>query len=374
MAHTSYQQPKTLSRFRVGEKSKKRFRKKRINILGAGISGLVAGITLARHGFCVRIFEKRPRVGSFIEKDIHTLRNYSYNYDVIKKYRSLGIKISHFYPIYKEIRFFPSSEKLEIYSKKKPLFYNIIRGYKDKRSLDIQLFEEAKKLGVEIVFGQQRSLEDKDIDMVATGARYRKGIIYGCHYKNVSMEPNTIYFFLGSNRAFYGYSYINPFEKEASLAIASPEREKKEYLIKRFSRVKENKIIKQLLRRAEVENDFFGFGFFDLPETAIKKGKLYVGEAAGFLDATTGFGVHYAILSGYLAAKSIIERKNYDELWKKTFGDELKKRYLRRMAFKKIGTKGQNKVAKMLVKKYGKIIAMRDYIKIYDQISKEVSV
>lgn len=32
----------------------------------------------------------------------------------------------------------------------------------------------------------------------------------------------------------------------------------------------------------------------------------YVGELAGFLDARWGFGIRYDLLSGYLAAKSIM--------------------------------------------------------------------
>ena len=42
--------------------------------------------------------------------------------------------------------------------------------------------------------------------------------------------------------------------------------------------------------------------------------KLLVGEAAGFQDLFLGFGMKYAFLSGYIAAKSIIEEKNYDGL------------------------------------------------------------
>ena len=91
-------------------------KKKQIKILGAGISGLVSGIILAKNGYPVKIFEKRSRVGSFLKKDIHTLKNYYYGYDVIEKYKELGIKISHFYPIFKEFRFSPSLKHIEIYS------------------------------------------------------------------------------------------------------------------------------------------------------------------------------------------------------------------------------------------------------------------
>ena len=41
---------------------------------------------------------------------------------------------------------------------------------------------------------------------------------------------------------------------------------------------------------------------------------IYVGESAGFQDALWGFGIRFAVLSGYLAAESIIHNKNYDQL------------------------------------------------------------
>ena len=349
--------------------------KKQSKILGAGVSGLVSGIVLAKHGYNVKIFEKRPRIGSFLEKDIHSLRNYSFDCDIINKYRRLGIKISNFYPIVKQVRYSASLKSIEIYSRKKPLFYNVVRGYADERSLDVDLFEQAKANGAEVVFNQKIDPDRNNMDIIATGARYRKGIIYGRHYRNVSVEPNTLYFFLNSNRSSYGYTYINPFfGKEASIAIVSPQSEKKEYLKRKFNTIVKNKVISKIIKNAEVENEFFGFAFFDTPETAVRKGKLYVGEAAGFLDATTGFGLHYAILSGCLAARSIIEKKDYDKLWKETFGKELERRYSRKKLFKKMGIKGQKKIIKNLIEEHGKRISINAYVKLYSKIPQEVKV
>ena len=371
MAITSYRKPKSPSRFKLGEKLKDV--KEEIKILGAGISGLTAGIILAKNNYPVKIFEKRSRVGSFIKKDIHSLRNYSYDYDVIEKYKELGIKISNFYPIFKEFRFSPSLKYIEIYSKNKPLFYNVIRGYADERSLDIDLFNQAKKYGAEFIFNSNIDPDKKsDIDIIATGAVYRKGLVYGQHYKNISIEPNALYFFLQNVHSSYAYSYIVPFsENEASLAIVSPRQENKEYIKKEFNKLlKENNVVKKVIKNANLENDFFGYASFKIPETAIKHKKLYVGEAAGFLDATTGYGIHFAVLSGYLAAQSIIKNKNYDELWKNSFEEELKKRIIRRNLMKKLGVKGQKMMIENLVKKYGNRISIEDYNKIYDKIPK----
>lgn len=343
------------------------FQRKQIKILGAGISGLVAGITLAKNSYKVEIFEKRPRIGSFFKKSIHSVRNYFYNYNVIEKYKRLGIDASNFYPIFKEFRYSPSlSKSVEIYSRKEPLFYNFIRGYDDKNSLDNELLKLAKDYGVDIYFDQKIDPNNKNIDIVATGAYCAKYVGYGAHYRNISnIKIDSIYYFSNNHYAPEGYIYILPFLDEFSLVITTTKIKNKNQLKKRFDKLKkDNNIIKEILKDAEFINEIFGIASFGIPRTAIKDGKLYIGEAAGFLDATTGFGIHYAIFSGYLAAKAIINNENYDKLWKKHFEQELKAKYSKRINLGKIKIKEQEKITEDLIKQYGNKISIEDYKKI----------
>ena len=338
---------------------------KTIRILGAGISGLTAGIILSKNGYQVEIFEKRSRIGSFFEKDIHSFRNYLYNYNVIEKYRQLGIKISNTYPIYKEFRFSPSLKKVEIYSKNEPLFYNFFRGYVDKKSLDVELCEVAEKNGVKFYFNQNMS--SSKVDIVASGASFIKGVGYGGYYSGVSeMAPNTNYIFLNNHYSPNGYSFILPFNNEAVIIFGSTKLEKKSELKKRFHRLKnDNPIIKKIIKSAKFENEIFGHVFYDFPKTAVKNGKLYIGESAGFLDAATMFGSHYAILSGYSAATAIIENKNYDKLWKKYFEEELKIQYLKRKKLQEFENRDYESVIDNLIKNHGDIILSTEYRKLH---------
>jgi flavin-dependent dehydrogenase len=337
----------------------------KIKIAGAGISGLTAGIILSRGGYDVEIFEKRPTVGSFFEKDIHSIRNYWYDYDVIKRYEELGIKISNTYPIFKELRFSPSLKRVEIYSQDRPLFYNFIRGSESEKSFDIELFEAAKKLGVKFNFN--KTVNQKEVDVVATGAPSAMGTAYGEHFEEISdISPNTNYIFLDKTYAPNGYSYIIPFENEASIVVASTKKDSKEEIKQRFTELKNNNpVVKKVIRNAKIKNEIFGFAFYNIPETAVRNGKLYIGEAIGFLDAATGFGTHYAILSGYLAAKSIIENKNYDELWKSALEKELEKQYAKRVNLEKINNDGYEKIIGDLIKNFGEKISVSDYGKIH---------
>ena len=61
---------------------------------------------------------------------------------------------------------------------------------------------------------------------------------------------------------------------------------------------------------------------FHLKHAATSNGSRFVGEAAGFQDYLFGLGIRYALTSGSLAARSILEERDYDELWKSRVGRE----------------------------------------------------
>lgn len=340
----------------------------KIKILGAGISGLVAGIVLSKHNYKVEILEKRSHVGSFFEKDIHSFRNYLYKYDVLEKYQELGIKVPNVYPVYKEFRFSPTMKKIEIYSKGKPLFYNFIRGYKKKESFDINLFETAKKNGVKFCFNQ--TVTSDKVDIVASGSNSAKMVGYGAYYSRVpgkSVSPNTNYIFFDNRYSPCGYSCILPFNDEVAIILGSTKIESKDELRKRFNCLKNNNpIVKKIIKKSKFENEIYGYFFYDFPKTAIKNGKLYIGEATGFLDAATVFGTHYAILSGYSAAMAIIRNKNYDVLWKRAFGEELKNQYLKREKIQKFTNQDYENKIDNLIKNYGNKISSSKYRRLHN--------
>ena len=65
---------------------------KRINILGAGISGLTAAINLSKNGYETVVYERNSDVGLRFHGDIQGLENWSEKQDVIKDLKRFGIK------------------------------------------------------------------------------------------------------------------------------------------------------------------------------------------------------------------------------------------------------------------------------------------
>lgn len=115
--------------------------------------------------------------------------------------------------------------------------------------------------------------------------------------------------------------------------------------------ISNHEIFKEHLANSKLLYNFSGFINFSIPKTAIEGNSLLVGEAAGFQDAAFGFGIRYAIYSGYLASKSILERKNYDELWKKAFLHELKKTLKIRYVLNRVGNNFLNRLIKNIGKR-----------------------
>ena len=101
--------------------------------------------------------------------------------------------------------------------------------------------------------------------------------------------------------------------------------------------------------------------YWGIPVRPLKKTfahrTLVVGDAAGFAKPTTGGGIYYAILSGLLAAETILSAEgnfdyktmaNYETLWGKKFGQELNVGYYARLLY---GSLDDNSLA-MLLKKF----------------------
>jgi flavin-dependent dehydrogenase len=114
--------------------------------------------------------------------------------------------------------------------------------------------------------------------------------------------------------------------------------------------IKQHPLIKERLKHAEMLHKIYGFINYNSPKTAIQGKSLLTGEAAGFQDAMFGFGMKYAIFSGYFAAQSIMNGLNYDYLWKNSFKKELDMHMLGNKFFK---TYSSNYFWDKIIKKFG---------------------
>jgi len=312
-----------------------------IKIAGAGLSGLTCALNLAKFGEEVLVHEKCKELGDKHGYNILAFKNYDLKDDVIKELKESGVEGLYLYPIYKIKKFSPSFDSYDLYSKR-PLFYTVVRG-KVKESIEQNLYKSCIGEGVEIVFG--KALSEEDATVVATGGKRPSVVGCGATFKDINMEKNTIYLFYDNQYAPGGYIYIAPYINSATICLVCFDN-------KYFSKVRifferllvENKIILDIIHEATRVHSFLGFADYSIPKV-YKNGRYYVGEAAGFLEPSKGFGMRYAFISGFLAARAIAKNEDYDMLWRNYFGKELNE-----------GTKLRKRLQQMTNKDYENLI------------------
>ncbi len=285
-----------------------------IRIIGAGPAGLTAAINLAANNHKVTVFEKNSDVGMRFHNDFQGIENWSTEKDVIDDLRSMSVTIDFLCKPFFAGMFKGPTTSGKVTSEK-PLFYLVKRGT-DPDSLDQTLKKQALDKGVRIVFNASEPTDSADI--IATGPKSPRMIAAGIVF-NTNIQ-DTAFMVLDNAIAPKGYAYLLASDKRASLATVLFEHfsEAGHYLDKAILKFKES-----IAFEIRDPQKFAGYGNFSLMDSAIQNGKKYIGEAAGFQDFLFGFGIRYAMTSGYLAGKSIIENKDYNHLWKVSFSRQL---------------------------------------------------
>jgi len=317
--------------------------KKTIKIAGAGISGLTSAIVLVKAGYKVKIFEKNETVGKRFNEDFQGLMNWGFDKDILGFMKDIGLETNFWKKSVKSIDIFGPDEYRQNFKMKKPFVYLVQRGVQ-KKALDQSLKEQAIKNGVEIVFNS--TIKSEEADIIATGPtfdRFIDGLVMGYTLESDSKDIFAAIF--DDKIAYNGYSYFFIADGHGAIAtcIFGKYKEISDYLDKTFNFFKNYYSF-----NIKNQRKFSGSGNFYL----LKSNKRYVGEAGGFQDYLWGFGMRYAMITGYLAAKSIIENKSYENLWKKEVGGLIKTSVANRLWFSWLG-KHSYKWALKLLKRLG---------------------
>jgi len=267
---------------------------------------------LNENGIDVEIFEKykrneetRPRQ---MEGTVHFLKNIpkcDYTYEMNK------------------LVFTSKHERVEIKGK---IGYSYEVG--GKNGIETKLRKKVEK-NVKINYGHEINdpmelRPDFDIIVAADGYRSKiakntkmrgpkpeyMGFGIGCTIKG-DFDPHKFWGHFEDYYAEKGYTYIIAFDKKyATLASAS--------IASKIEGIKIRKRLESLAKEKGYEivdrlNDFETWFKF---KTYQKDGVYLVGQAASLTESTFGFGIKWAIKSGELCAKSIINDLNYNEILK----------------------------------------------------------
>ncbi|NOX87471.1 MAG: NAD(P)/FAD-dependent oxidoreductase [Calditrichaeota bacterium] len=306
-----------------------------IHIVGAGPAGLVAAINLAKAGFNPIVHEQHEDVGKRFNGDFQGLENWTTEEDVTEFLDSIGIEINfRCVPYFGGDFYGPNLKKIPIKTQK-PLFYLIERGV-NEGSFDQGLKQQALKAGVKISWNDKLETTPPGKVIVGTGPKAADAIAKGIVFK--TSHPDMCVGFVDNRIAPRAYAYLLVNNGSATFATCLFEDFKNEKMY--FE-----KALQTMQKVVDIEisqpKEFGGFANFYLNPFVTKNGRiLYVGENAGFQDALWGFGIRYALMSGFLAAQSIITGKSYDELCKQHIHPFLKVSLANRMIFAHLGNRG----------------------------------
>ncbi len=310
-----------------------------INIAGAGPAGLTAAIVLAKYGYKPKVYDMSPCVGHRMNGDFQGLENWSSDKDITMLLKDIGIDINFLcIPYHGGDIYAPRIAPLKIKSER-PIFYLVKRGAANN-SLDNGLKEQAVCWGGEIVFNRRiESCEGKTI--IATGPKRADFIAAGVTFDTGAENLASVLFNDEIAPKGYAYLLINDGFGTMATVIYKDFKNTKKYFknLVNFFQNEKNIDIKN-------EKRFGGFGNFFIRDTNAFDKKIYVGESAGFQDYLWGFGLRYAIISGYLAAMSIITGSDYDSLWKKEVKPMLETSLVNRYLIEKFGDFGYSYIAK----------------------------
>ncbi len=318
----------------------------RVQILGAGPAGLSAAINLAKSGYDVDVFERNNDVGGRFRGDLQGLENWSEKEDIIDDFKRMDIDINFDCDPFSRITAVNDFKINEVITSKRPLYYLVKRGTASG-SLDLGLKEQAQDVGVNIHF--EKSIPEENADIVSTGPISENvvGIVKGLTFKT-NLEDTAVLIF-NDEAAFKGYAYLLVTNGYGCMSTV---------LLDNLNDVN------QCFKRAwQIFSDLYDFdmeepnrcggvGCFTMKKR-FKEGKtLFVGEAAGLQDLFLGFGMRYAVTSGFLAAKSIIKGDDYEKMVKSHFNHKLKAGIVNRYLWEKSGWNNYS----MVVNNFGWII------------------
>ena len=278
----------------------------RIDILGAGLSGLSAATILAQEGYEVHVHEIRKDSGARFDGDFQGIENWTSDVDFFDEMREWGLDPDEFksnpFSIIDLIH--PDNEITN--PKTEGVAFRVVERGTDPHCIDQGFKRMAISSGAKIHYKSKK--DPSECQIIAAGPKESSAVAFGEIFH--TDHPNHVSFQLNDKLAPGAYSYLIIIDGIGLICTCLWRKQKKSgrYLNETIAWYENHyKLNRKPIKRVG------GRGDFSLPDRYIHEGRYYVGEAGGLQDFMWGFGMRYAITSGILAAKSIMNEFDYEK-------------------------------------------------------------
>ncbi|SHK37547.1 FAD-dependent oxidoreductase [Desulforamulus aeronauticus] len=299
----------------------------KIAIIGAGLAGLSAALTLEKNGFIPDVYEQNSLVADHYSH-VGVVLNMAYRSISLEplKYlnKLLTVKLS---PLETINNLIINSQNSQASVKNEIIGHSFVVG-PEPNSLQNQILKHIKNS--KMLYEQRESLENLrqryDYVIVASGSRsedyvadkYLKGWHqYLVAYSRVAkiygkFEPNTAIVWGDKEILKDGYAFLAPFSRQiASLYVTVPH-------VSSWAEL--DQIWKAFFKKEGILEKYTLLGTFERTHVSAYSSSvtwencLFAGDQGCFLDPFLGLGAATAIVSGVMAARAIIENSSYDKL------------------------------------------------------------
>ena len=304
-----------------------------VHIAGAGPAGLAAAITLARAGREAIVHEARPTVGYRFRRDLQGLENWTLAQDVITELEALGLSTAFDRaPCTRGVVYDPQGRARIVHSDAS-IFYLVERG-PGTGTLDAALLTQARALGVTVRFNSRLGPLDAPA-VLAAGPKQADAIAVGYHFDTAM--PDGFWVICDDSLAPQGYAYLLVMHGKGTVKSCMFSGFQKRHLHVERTVAAFRRLVGLEMRDPRPHG---GVASFRHPASVSAGGRRLAGEAAGFQDALWGFGMRFAMRSGVLAARALIEHEDYDALCQRELRPWLRTSIVNRALYGLLGNRG----------------------------------
>ena len=312
--------------------------KDRIDILGAGLSGLAAATILAKAGKEVHVHEIRKDSGARFDGDFQGIENWTSEIDFFDEMKSWGLDPDEFKSNSFDIIDLIHPDDVITNPVTNGTAFRVVERGTDEHCIDQGFKRMAISAGAKIHY--QTRVKPEDCDIIAAGPKDSSALAFGEIFH--TDHPNHVSFQLNDKLAPGAYSYLIIIDGIGLICTCLWRKQKKSgrYLNETIAWYESHYELNRIpIKRVG------GKGDFSLPQKYTHENKIYVGEAGGLQDFMWGFGMRYAITSGVLAAQSILDECDYETEVRKKLVPLIKTSAINRFLMNRVGDRGFKFVA-----------------------------